>query len=224
MGPKVAVVGAGPLGLVALKTFREDGFEAVAFESRPHIGGIWQPCEDSALSVTECTVFNSSKYRSAFSDFPFSDDTDDFPTWRQMHDYLESYVDYFGIKKFIHLDSRATNLKRAAGKWLLEITPTAADNCKPRWEEFDKICVATGTFVTPKLPTIEGVERFKGRTLHAVSFSRSEQFDGQNVLIIGLHATTQDVAICLKGHAKRLYLSHRTGLVMVISGQSPIQS
>ena len=81
MPTKVAVVGAGPLGLMAIKVLKEDGFDVTCYEARDYIGGIWKYSEDEYTSVQESTSFNSSRFRSAISDFPFADDVSDYPTW-----------------------------------------------------------------------------------------------------------------------------------------------
>jgi dimethylaniline monooxygenase (N-oxide forming) len=212
MASHVAVIGAGPLGLMALKNMKEDGFDVTGFETRPYVGGLWKYSEDSALSVAESTIFNSSKYRSAISDFPFPPDTDDFPTWQQMHQYLESYCDHFDLRRHILLNSPVTDLSREGNRWVLEISPKGQPTRK---EYFDKVVVASGSFVKPKTPKFPGIEKFQGPTTHSLNFHQPSQYKGKTVLIIGLHATTQDVAVALSGHASKLYVSHRNGLVMV---------
>lgn len=212
MGRSVAVIGAGPLGLMALKNFREDGFDVTCYEARPHIGGLWKYSTDMGLSVCENTIFNTSKYRSAISDFPFPDHFDDFPTWQQVHSYLESYCDHFHLREYIHLNSRVSRLDRERKQWILEIdSPGSAS----RRDRFDKVFVATGSFVAPKLPNIPGIEVFEGSHKHAVNFHKSSDYKDKRVLLVGLHATAQDVAKTLAGHASKLYISYRSGVVPV---------
>lgn len=212
MAPRVAVIGAGPLGLMAMKTLKEDGFDVTGYEARPYVGGLWKYSDDPYISVQEGTIFNSSRYRSAISDFPFKDDVDDYPTWRQMCDYLQDYCDHFGLRELINLNCQVTSLMRKGNQWMLEVTQKGTP---PRYDNFDKVCVAIGSFVKPKQPIFEDIEKFGGRQLHTINFHHPEKFDGQNVLIIGLHASAQDVACALQGHAKQVYLSHRNGVLLV---------
>lgn len=158
------------------------------------------------------TIFNSSKYRSAISDYPFPDDTDDYPTWRQMFEYLSGYTDHFELRPHVQLNTRVTSVTREGGRWAVEIL---TKDETPRREYFDKVAVANGSFTTPKLPELPGIEQFTGRTLHAIDFHRPETFKGQRVLLIGLHASAQDIASSLSGHAAQLYASHRNGVVLV---------
>jgi dimethylaniline monooxygenase (N-oxide forming) len=216
MSPKIAVIGAGPLGLMALKNLKDDGFDTTTFEARSYVGGLWQYSNDASISVAESTIFNSSRYRSAISDYPFPDDADDFPTWQQLNKYLEGYVDQFNLRPHIKLNCPVTGLTREDGKWAIEIAPKDMAGQKTT-VYFDKVLIAIGSFVKPKQPEFEGIEKFEGRTLHAINYHRAADFKDQNVLLVGLYASAQDVATCLQqDQAKKLYLSHRNGVVLVI--------
>lgn len=173
---------------------------------------LWNYSDDQSLSVAANTIFNSSKYRSAISDYPFPADADDFPTWRQMWEYLQGYADRFQLTPHIQLNTRVTAITREGDTWAVEVL---TKDGSPRREHFDKVAVANGSFTAPKWPKFPGIEKFTGKTLHALNFHRPETFKGQRVLLIGLHASAQDVACGLAGHAAQLYVSHRNGVVLV---------
>ena len=61
--PTVAVIGAGPAGLVALKNLLEEGFEATAFDKNSYVGGLWHYTTQDKTSVLSTTVVNISKER-----------------------------------------------------------------------------------------------------------------------------------------------------------------
>jgi len=63
MSKKVAVIGAGPCGLVALKELREAGVEATIYESSGVVGGVF-------AHPLPCFNLTISNYFMAFSDFP----------------------------------------------------------------------------------------------------------------------------------------------------------
>ncbi|KAJ3958699.1 hypothetical protein N0V92_004689 [Colletotrichum tropicale] len=63
-GNRVAVIGMGSLGLVALKNCLEEGFEAVGFERSSYVGGLWKYTPDeNKTSVLPTTIVNISKER-----------------------------------------------------------------------------------------------------------------------------------------------------------------
>lgn len=59
----VAVIGAGPAGLVALKNLIEEGFEVTGFDRNPYVGGLWQYTTEDKTSVLTTTLANISKER-----------------------------------------------------------------------------------------------------------------------------------------------------------------
>ncbi|KAH8664400.1 flavin-containing monooxygenase-like protein [Xylariales sp. PMI_506] len=210
---KVAVIGGGPLGLIALKELRETGFDVTGFEARPYVGGLWKDSEDSTLSVINTTVFNTSRFRAPMSDFPFTRSAGLYPTALEVLRYLESYADHFDLLKHYHLGSRVEKIVRENESWTLHVKDIETQQVITH--TFDRVCVATGSFHKPRWPKLRGIEKFGGRVLHSVDYHGSEPFSDQNVLIIGLHATAQDVTDDLSRSAKHVYLSHRGGLIML---------
>lgn len=213
MTTTVCVIGAGAIGLCSMKTLKEEGFHVTGFEARDYVGGLWKDSPDSTISVHETTIFNSSKWRSGFSDFPFSDETDVYPTAGQMYEYLGSYARHFELLDRIHLGTKVLQIQYEGEKWA--VTVQNVKTHQSRTEYFDKVCVATGTFHKPRWPTLEGIEDFEGRVLHSIDFHGSEDFKGQNVLLIGMHASAQDVAASLSENAEHVYMSHRGGLIIL---------
>ncbi|KAF2484207.1 flavin-containing monooxygenase-like protein [Neohortaea acidophila] len=212
MPVRVAVIGGGVVGLMALKNFREDGFDATLYEGRAWVGGLWKYSDDEWLSTAENTKFNSSKFRTAIPDFPFSKHVDDFPTASQLYEYLNAYCQHFDLWPHVKLSSRVTSVKRSGERWALEVTPNDAPSYTAH---YDKVAFACGSFTSPRQPTLDGIDQFKGRALHAVNFHNPSQFEGQNVLVVGAHASAQDVVAQLSEHASHVYLSHRSGVLLL---------
>ena len=212
MPTRVALVGAGPVGLMALKNLTEDGFDVTSFEKRAYVGGLWNSANDSYISVTSNTIFNSSRFVSAITDFPFPEHHDDFPSAPQLVEYLNAYADRFDLRKHIRLSTEVVSVRRVDQEW--EVT-TNTKGSEPVVEHFDKLLVATGSFLTPRTPELEGIEQFQGKTVHSINFPDPSEFKDENVLIVGLHATAQDISVELSKHASKVHIAHRTGVVMV---------
>jgi dimethylaniline monooxygenase (N-oxide forming) len=121
MGGKVAVIGAGALGLLATKILIEDGFSVTTYESRDHIGGLWKDSDDSAISIHTTTIFNSGKFRAGLSDFPFADTDDDYPTAARLHDWLQRYAHHFYLLPRIRLGTKVLSIRRKGEKWELVV-------------------------------------------------------------------------------------------------------
>ena len=97
MSKKIAVIGAGPSGITALKNLLDQGLEAIAFDRNHEVGGNWIYSEDeSHSSVFETTHIISSKTLSQYEDFTFGDfdpETADYPSHDELRRYFQ--VDLF---------------------------------------------------------------------------------------------------------------------------------
>jgi dimethylaniline monooxygenase (N-oxide forming) len=119
----VCVVGAGALGLAATKAFLDDGFQVTGFEAREYVGGLWKDSHDATISVHATTVFNSSKWRTAFSDFPFGDEADTYPTAAQIHhQYFESYAGHFGLREKYRLGTKVLQTRHTGKQWAVTVS------------------------------------------------------------------------------------------------------
>jgi dimethylaniline monooxygenase (N-oxide forming) len=66
---KVAVIGAGPAGLVMARYLKSEGFEPGLFEQGGRIGGQWS-ADPSHSGVWPSMRTNTSRIMTSFSDLP----------------------------------------------------------------------------------------------------------------------------------------------------------
>ncbi|EMF10073.1 FAD/NAD(P)-binding domain-containing protein [Sphaerulina musiva SO2202] len=206
--PRVAVIGAGPCGLVALKTLKEDGFDVILYERRDYVGGLWKYSTDDSISVADNTEFNSSKFRSALSDFPMPDDMADFPTAKQLYKYFCDYCTHFGLWEHIKLGHEVKKMQ------FLRATDSKTSGGLDYKVSFEKVAVATGPWTRPRPLKFPGLDQFKGRIVHSMHFHDPASYTG-NVLVVGMSASAQDIVSALPGHASKVYLSHKSGVVLI---------
>jgi hypothetical protein len=163
----VAVVGAGPSGLVAAKHALEAGFDTTVFEASDDLGGQWHATA-SHSGIWPGMHTNTSRAMTAFSDAPAPAGHPLHPAAEQIHAYLHDYADRFGVTERIRL---LTPVTRVAPDWEVD------------GERFDGVVVASGRFRKPHLPA--GLERFGGELLHAFDYPGAEPFRGRRVLVYG---------------------------------------
>lgn len=207
MHKRVAVIGAGPSGIAALKALLAEGHDAVAFEQGDRIGGNWvfRP-GSSHSSVYETTHIISSKRWSAFEDFPMPEEYPDYPSHQQVLAYFEHYVAHFGLAPRIVLDTRVERASRGDdGGWTLQLAGAGTS----RGECFDALLVANGHHWDPFLPEVDG--RFDGEVLHSHAFKRAQPFRGLRVLVVGAGNSACDVAVEISRVAAHVGLSVRRG-------------
>jgi dimethylaniline monooxygenase (N-oxide forming) len=206
---------AGIAGITALKNLREEGFDAIGFEKSPHIGGLWRwTADQETLSVTKRTRANLSKHRFTYSDFPWPEEPDTYPTSKQITDYLDQYAEHFNLLPYCRLSHGLENLDRSKDNRGWEVTYRDKSG-KLGTELFQRVVVTTGVQGTPLLPKFDKQDKFKGRIIHSRAFKEAKPFTDQRVVVVGLSNTGGDVAVELSDVASAVFLSHRSGVHVV---------
>lgn len=189
---KVLVIGAGASGLSSIKCCVDEGLEVECFEQDRDIGGLWRYSEkEGHSSIYECTVINTSKEMSCFSDFPMPKEFAPFLPHYMMLRYYELYVERFGLRKYIRFNCKVIDVRKTkdhdmTGKW--EVICQRLNDDGASIEEksvFDGVIVCSGHLCQPRMPTFPGTDSFKGRILHSHSYKNSKGFEGKTILLVG---------------------------------------
>lgn len=212
---KVAVIGTGPTGLCMLKVLRDDGFHVTAFERRSRVAGLWSysenPTYTTALPITEANI---SKYPCGFADFPIYEKYPPHMKAEHFQEFMEDYATHFDLNKDIVFDTTVKRVVRneADTKWLIEV---AKKGGTLEQLEFDRVAFCHGYQTQAKIPTYPGWEKFKGTLIHGQSYRSGEQFKDKTVVVVGASASSGDVIPDLIPHARKVYLSHRSGALPI---------
>ncbi|KAK5630532.1 hypothetical protein RRF57_006247 [Xylaria bambusicola] len=153
------------------KTLREEGFNAIAFERRNEIGGLWAFSDDvNYTSVLKQTVCNISKFVSGFSDFPVPEDYPTFFTGSQVADYFKSYASHFDLYPHVRFGTTVEHITRNAAddSWDIHFTASGESTAL----SFDKVVLAHGCESVPLWPPMRDRNKFKGTVMHSQSFKR----------------------------------------------------
>lgn len=221
----IAVIGAGPVGLVALKCLLEQGHDVIAYEQQSSIGGLWNYQEEKdQLHVTlpskplkyvsgcyYSLIQNTSKIMTQFSDFPAPDSMPEILTHSDYYQYLQDYAKQFHLHEHVKLNTTVTELCHAANS-------AAAVANKRQWKVccvsggqnetkiHDLVVIATGKLNQPLIPNYPGMEGFRNTMLHSMQIRRDEIFKNKRVLIAGGgFSGTEMICNALNGNAKSIY-------------------
>ncbi len=200
----VIIVGAGFAGLYALHRMRKAGFQAKVVEAGRDVGGTWYW---NRYPGARCDVESMS--------YSYSFDESLQQEWRWSKRYAEqpeilSYAnhvaDRFDLRRDIIFDARvsAAHFDEAASSWKIE-----TENGETFIARF---CImATGSLSTPKVPNIEGMQRFNGDIYHTASWPHVDiDFAGKRVGLIGTGATGMQAAPIIANEAEQLIVYQRT--------------
>ncbi|KAJ8315255.1 hypothetical protein KUTeg_007405 [Tegillarca granosa] len=218
----VAVIGAGVSGITSTKACLEQGMDVTCYEMHNDIGGIWYYTEhsrpDEGATVYDFLMTNTSREMMRFSDFHFPSSAPAFPRHREMHAYLHSYANKFGVTKHVQLETKVIALQKSAGHssdgtWIV-VTQRKGEN-KKETKEFDAVIVSCGFHRIPNIPEIEGFSNFKGEWSHSKTFKSAKPFTGKRVLVIGNANSALDTATGMADYAEKVYLSVGQGCWVV---------
>lgn len=204
---KVAVIGAGPAGLVAARWLIVRGLEPVIFEASSRLGGQWNSA--SACSATWSGMrTNTSRIMSAFADLDHTPGTPTYVEQAEMLDYLERYAFTFGLLPHLRLKTRVERLERAGSGWLIRSTADGG----LREEVYSRVIIATGRQNLPDVPKVPGLESFAGAqgSAHTAQYNGPKRYRGRKVLVAGCSISALEIASELAyGGAAKVTVSNR---------------
>ena len=206
---RVAIIGAGPSGLVCLKECLARGFNATAFEVGPCLGGVFASAYEGALLTSSSAI-------TAFGDFPMNDATAPvFYTAAEYAAYLDQFSDAFGLRAHIRLNCRVRTVRREAdGRWALQVSREGGGGGKIESTSFDAIAVCAGLHQHPVWPIWAnkgGEVHPRTRFVHSSELGSACEFAGQRVCVVGLGESGSDISLLVAQHAAAVIISTRNG-------------
>jgi len=206
-GETVCVIGAGASGLAAIKNLHELGFTVDCFERETDVGGAWN-WRHSRSPIYASAHLISSKPFTQFPDFPMPDSWPDYPSHAQVNEYLKHYADHFRLRDSIWFGTEVSSIDPVdGGRW--DVTTRPSGGGVERVARYAAVIVANGHNWSPKLPTYEGMDAFRGEMIHASSYKESSTLRGRKVLVVGGGNSGCDIAVEGATHASVCWHSVR---------------
>jgi cation diffusion facilitator CzcD-associated flavoprotein CzcO len=120
--------------------------------------------------------------------------------------YLQGVAREHGVDRLVvpGTDVSAVRWDDEASRW----TVSSADGGS--WEA-DAVIVATGQLHQPRMPAIEGLDEFGGRTFHSAGWDHHYDLRGKRVAVIGTGASAIQFIPHVAEQAAKLHVFQRTG-------------
>lgn len=227
---RVAIIGAGPSGLAALRAFgaaRKAGEkvpELVCFERQATLGGMWNYTWRTGLdeygepvhaSMYRFLWSNGPKEGLEFSDYSFEEHfgrpIPSYPPREVLLDYIVGRIKRDNLEGDMRFSTsvREVQWDAEADNFLVTVEDLTCAHVYS--ERFDYVIVASGHFSTPNVPAFPGFDLFPGRVLHAHDFRDANEFAGKDVLLVGSSYSAEDIGTqCYKYGAKSITFSYRS--------------
>ncbi|OTA56000.1 FAD/NAD(P)-binding domain-containing protein [Hypoxylon sp. EC38] len=167
--PKIAVIGAGITGVTSAAHCIGHGFDVVIFEAGDEnsLGGIW-----SKVNNTSSLQIHSLMYRF----HPSVKWQHGYPDRQQIISQVRQLWERYGLDTRTKFNTKVEKVyKDERGRWIIN---------NPANGRFEGVIAAVGTCGDPKMPRIDGMDKFKNPIYHS---SRLTGVDakGKSMIIIG---------------------------------------
>jgi cation diffusion facilitator CzcD-associated flavoprotein CzcO len=208
---RLALIGAGPMGLATAKLLVEHGIDFQGFEVNSGVGGLWD-IDGPRSTMYETAHLISSKRMTEFADFPMRAEVAEYPSHREMKRYFQDFAQHFDLSKHYNFGAEvlsSTPLGNPNEGWRI----TWRDDAGEHVEDFAGLLIANGTLSTPNMPDLNG--EFSGELIHSSQYRHANQFDDKRVLVIGAGNSGCDIAVDAIHHGASCDLSMRRGYYFV---------
>ena len=177
---KMAIIGAGPVGLGMAKALKVNGIPYDQFEADDDVGGNWYHGVYSTthtISSRNVTQFPGTRCRRQYPDYPSRD---------QVLAYLRDYTRHFGLADNIAFNAKVV-MARPRPDQLWDVTLASGET-----RAYKGLIVSNGHDWSRRFPQYPGV--FAGEYMHSKDYKRPEQLAGRRVLVIGAGNSASDIA------------------------------
>lgn len=200
----VAIVGAGQAGLAMARTLRRIGIDFVMFEATDNVGGTWRWNAYPGCRLDTSTLAYS------YSFFQRRD----WPHYFAVRETLESYYQDFAKREKL-LESIRFNSKVVQASWDendcgWELVVSHAPSGERSTVKVDALISAVGFLNQPKIPSFEGLEKYRGERIHSAEWHPGVEYRGKHVNIVGTGASAYQIAPAIVDEVESLTIFQRS--------------
>ncbi|KAF4119386.1 Flavin-binding monooxygenase-like, partial [Geosmithia morbida] len=168
--PKLAIIGAGITGVTAAAHCVGHGYDVVIFEKgedEHQVGGIWAKVND-----TSSLQLHSMMYRF----HPSVQWDTGYPKKRQILEQVRKIWKTYGLDRKTRFGFKVSKVYQdERGRWIINDISNG---------RFDGLIAAVGTCGDPKMPSMPGMDKFKGEIYHSSDLT-GKNAEGKKLAIIG---------------------------------------
>ncbi len=198
---RYCIVGAGPAGLCLGRALQRAGVAYDQYERHTDVGGIWD-ADNPGSPMYESAHFIASKGQCHFSGFPMPDSYPDYPSNRQILDYIRAFADHWNLRPAIRFGTGVRRVEKDNDAWRVETGDGQS-------YLYRGVVCANGETWDPIMPDYPGT--FDGEMRHSVTYRSTDEFRGRRVLIIGAGNSGCDIACDAALNADAAFISMRRG-------------
>lgn len=201
-GFEVLIIGASFAGICAAAYLQRSGIPFKIVERNENVGGTWL-----MNRYPGCGVDTPSHYYSY--GFVRHDWSQYFALRDEMNDYLRAVSDELNLAPLIEFETSvdALSYDEESQRWIVSLTKR--DGTRATYTP-NVVISAVGIFNPPKMPSIPGLDAFKGRIFHSAEWPHDIDVANKNVAIIGNGASAMQIGPEIQRSVKSLTVYQRS--------------
>lgn len=196
---EVIIIGSGFAGLAAAVNLQKKGIhDFLILERDKEMGGTWYANTYPGAQVD----VQSHLYSLSFEPYDWSRL---FAYQHEILKYTNHIIDKYSIRNSCECNAKVSELKfdESTGQWNI-----STENGKQFSTTF--IINASGGLSQPKIPEFEGLDQYKGKTMHTAKWDHNFNYTDKKVAIIGSAASAIQVIPELASFVDHLYIFQRS--------------
>ena len=226
--PKVIIIGGGIAGLVSARHL-QDVAEVTVFEGRSNVGGLWSALDPNCAidnesqgnlfqqqygchfrNIFDDLIMNIPTMFAQFKDCPHADGKPSFLTREGFRDYVNAYVEMFGLRKYVQLNTFVLEVRRLdqvqgnENKKFAVVYCESANPGQQKTAHADYVIVANGHNQVPYMPDLPGSDSFTGNIIHSRDYRHPDDplFKQKTVLLLGAGYSGLEMVVQFLAHPK----------------------
>ena len=181
--PYCVIVGAGHCGLSIAARLQQLGVPTLVIDRRERPSDTWRDRHDSLM-------LHTPSYFDEMPLFPYPQNWPLYPSKNQFANWLDAYRSVMNVNLWTAAECVGADFDDALGKWRLQVRRgDRVIELNP-----EQLVITTGLFGAPKMPTLDGKERFKGTQQHASLYRNGRDYEGLRCVVVGSGTTAHDIS------------------------------
>jgi putative flavoprotein involved in K+ transport len=184
--PYVVIIGGGQGGIALAARLRRLNVPTIILEKNARPGDSWRN-RYKTLCLHDPVWYDHLPY------LPFPDHWPVFCPKDKIADWLEMYTKVMELNYWGSAECKRARYDDAKQEWAVEVVR----NGEPMTLRPRHLVFATGALGVPNMPSVPGMERFKGDLHHSSQHPGPDGYRGKKAVVIGSNTSAHDICAAL---------------------------
>jgi putative flavoprotein involved in K+ transport len=201
--PYVVIIGGGQGGIGLAARLRQLKVPTIVLERGERAGDSWRRRYKS-LTLHDPVWYDHLPY------IPFPEHWPIFSAKDKIANWLEMYTKVMELNYWGSTECKSASYDATRKEWTVEVVR----NGKPVTLRPKQLVLATGGSGFPAMPSIPGMDKFKGVVKHSSQFTGTEDCKGKKAFVVGSNTSAHDICVALWQEGADVTMVQRGGTLV----------